>query len=102
MRNCRAHPARDILYLLYVNTDSDFRKAHLRDLLLAYFGVFYRYLTADDGTAADTRPSFQSFVREVGDRIEAGVIGGLIVMPNVISPNHRDMGTLSDFNESQR
>ena len=39
-------PIGDICYFLYVNTDREFRRRHLKDCLQWYFDTFGSYLTA--------------------------------------------------------
>jgi hypothetical protein len=43
---CVAHPAYDIVYFLYMNTDREFRKENLESILREYFEVFQSYLGA--------------------------------------------------------
>ncbi len=68
-----AHPALDLAYFLYCNTDAVFRKAHLDRCLREYFGVFGLYLTGLEGFG------FEEFKREWDKYLEAGMIMGMLV-----------------------
>ncbi len=60
------HPAFDIIYFLYVNTDREFRRSHSEDLLRQYFEVYSRYLPDDDPELT----SFDKFKEELEERRE--------------------------------
>ena len=57
------HPARDIWYFLAGTSDAEFRKAHLSQLLLAYFKVFNDYLKE-----VNICMTFEEFQKEILDR----------------------------------
>ena len=39
-----AHPAFDLTYFLYVNTDREFREKNMDRCLRTYYGIFSKYL----------------------------------------------------------
>ena len=40
-----SQPIGDVCYFLYINTDREFRRRHMKDCLKWYFDVFGSYLT---------------------------------------------------------
>ncbi|XP_059092153.1 uncharacterized protein LOC131887557 [Tigriopus californicus] len=84
------HPAVDLCYLLYSCTDRQFRDQHLTQLLRSYFTIFSSYLSPHIPDI-----SFEQFYQEFQDRRAIGLVGGVLVMPNSLSP---DQVTISGLN----
>jgi len=93
----RSHPARDICYFLYVNTDRAFREQHLDEVLREYFESFSHHLKE-----SKKEISYEDFRREFDQRREYGLIFGMIVAPNVLSPNQRKLESFADFRAMDR
>ena len=91
-----SHPTRDLCYFLYVNTDKAFRDENLEELLKTYFDTYSKYLSPI------LNFTFEEFKSEFNARRDVGFVSGLLVMPNVISPNQRKMDTMADFNAMNR
>jgi thiamine kinase-like enzyme len=68
-----AHPAIDLCYFLYSNTDSAFRKNNLDRCLREYFVVFRKYLTGLEDFGYD------EFKKEYDSWLEPGIISGMTV-----------------------
>ena len=54
------HPARDIWYLIYSNTDKEFREKHLQTVLQEYFHGLSKYLQMEN-----IQMSFETFKEEI-------------------------------------
>ena len=67
-----SHPAYDIVYFLYMNTDREFRKKYEEEILQKYFATFSKYLS-------DENAGFDQFKREVAVKREAIMLIGMIV-----------------------
>ena len=67
-----SHPAYDIVYFLYMNTDREFRKKHEEEILKKYFATFSKYLRGENG-------GFDQFRREVAEKREAIMLIGMAV-----------------------
>ncbi len=73
-----AHPARDICYFLYVNTDRAFREKHLDELIKLYHSKYSQCLSPHYDL------SLEEFVKEFQARRDFGLVGGLLVRENVV------------------
>lgn len=91
-----AHPARDLGYFLFITTDHLFREKHLDECIRTYFDVFGGYLDPKLDV------TFEKFNEEFRDRMDGGFVLGILVMPNVLSPNQRQLETMADFRAMDR
>ncbi len=63
---CVSHPAQDLAYLLYMNTDREFRMENTDRILKEYFDVYNSYLGSEF--------TFVDFVREFEERREGTML----------------------------
>ncbi len=68
------HPAYDLGYLIYVNTDLAFRKEHLEHCLDVYYATLREYLSPP---ASDI--TFEQFKQEFEEYRNVFIFGGLVV-----------------------
>ena len=89
--NILSHPGRDIWYLLYVNTDREFREKHLQTVLQEYFRAFSAYLQMED-----VKFSFENFLKEINRiRFPMAFTFALMVMYVSLNPEPMDFGTFA-------
>jgi len=87
-----AHPARDIWYLLYCNTDKEFRDKHLQ-ILQEYFKTFSSYLELENVII-----SFQDFLKDISCiRASMALIFSVLVQFVALNPEPVSFSTLRDM-----
>lgn len=77
-----AHPAVDLNYFLYIGTDRQFREQHLKDLLKSYYDVLSSYLSPHQPEV-----TFEQFHQEYQERRVVGLLGCVLLMPNMLNPD---------------
>ena len=88
-----AHPARDIWYLLYCNTDKEFRDKHLQEILQEYFNIFSSYLQLEKITI-----SFQDFLKDISYlRAFMALTFSVMVQFLALSPEPLSFSTMRDI-----
>merc|ERR1712142_9999 len=92
-----AHPARDIWYLLYGNTDKEFRDKHLREILEEYFKVFSPYLHLEK-----VNISFDEFLKDISPiRAPMALIFSLMIQFIALNPEPVSFNTMRDMQTFQ-
>ena len=86
---------RDLCYFLYVNTNRAFRDKYLDLCLRSYYAAFSQYFSQSFLRVMN----YEKFEKEFQDRRIIGLVWGLLVMPNVLSPNPRKFETFKEFND---
>jgi hypothetical protein len=96
------HPAYDLVYFIYLNTDLQFRDAHLKDVLREYYDTLSPYV--QESTPEDFKYSFDDFMVDFNYHRPLGFATACSVMPNVMSNTQVDLETngLSALRELQR
>ena len=90
-----AHPARDIWYLLYVNTDKEFRDKHLQTVLREYFQVFSGYLQIEG-----VKISFDDFLKDISPiRAPIAMIFSILVLFVGLNPEPIGFNTFSEMKQ---
>jgi len=94
------HPAYDVLYLLYLSTDSQFRSQHMEDYLHQYWETLNEYI--DKFAPADTKYDWQDFQNDLNTYKTIGFVLATTLMPNVLSETQLEAGGLMAIREMQR
>lgn len=76
------NPCYDLVYFLYLNTDAEFRDAHLAEVLRLYYDRFSQYF---DGSSELKEYTFERFVQDFNWHKVVGVVSSGAVMPNVFA-----------------
>lgn len=84
------HPAYDLVYFIYLNTDLAFRDAHLREVLKIYHDTFSTYISE---VMPELGYSFDDFVADFNYHRPLGFTTACSVMPNVLSDCQLDLET---------
>lgn len=83
------HPAYDLVYFTYLNTDLSFRDQHLTDLLRIYYDTFHPYI--QESLDGDVSYSFDNFKADFDFHKPIGFTTACSVMPNVLSSCQLDL-----------
>jgi len=94
------HPAYDVLYLLYLSTDSQFRSQHMEDCLHQYWETLNEYI--EKFAPADTKYDWQDFQKDLTTYKTIGFVLATTLMPNVLSETQLEAGGLMAIREMQR
>ena len=90
-----AHPAKDIWYLLYCNTDREFREKHLQSVLQEYFQVLSGYLQKEG-----VKISFEDFVKDISPiRAPMALIFSIMVMFVGLNPEPLGFGSFAEMKQ---
>eukprot|EP00094_Tigriopus_californicus_P005881 TCALIF_05667-PA protein Name:"Protein of unknown function" AED:0.29 eAED:0.29 QI:0/0.66/0.5/0.75/0.33/0.25/4/114/526 len=84
------HPAYDLVYFTYLNTDLEFRDAHLKEVLKEYYDIYHSYLMR---AYPDMKYSFEDFIGDFHYHKPVGFTTACSVMPNVMSTTQLDLET---------
>jgi len=94
------HPAYDLLYLLYLSTDSQFRSQHMEDCLHQYWETLNEYI--QKFAPADSKYDWQDFQKDLTTYKTIGFVLATTLMPNVLSQTQLEAGGLMALREMQR
>jgi len=94
------HPAYDVLYLLYLSTDSQFRSQHMEDCLNQYWETLNQYI--EKFAPAETKYSKEDFQADLTTYKTIGFVLATTLMPNVLSQTQLEAGGLMALREMQR
>ncbi len=83
------HPAYDLVYFVYLNTDLQFRDAHLKDVLKVYYDTLSPYI--DEAAPEDFKYGFDDFIEDFNYHRPLGFATACSVMPNVMSTTQVDL-----------
>jgi len=94
------HPAYDVLYLLYLSTDSQFRSQHMGECLNQYWETLNEYI--QKFAPANTKYDWQDFQKDLTTYKTIGFVLATTLMPNVLSETQLEAGGLMAIREMQR
>ena len=94
------HPAYDVLYMLYISTDLDFRNAHIDQCLNTYWDVLVTYLDQfkPKGVTYD-RAAFDADIKEYKS---IAFVMATTLLPNVLSGSQLEPDGLLALRDMQR
>jgi len=94
------HPAYDVMYLLYLSTDSQFRAAHMEECLQHYWTTLAQYIT--QFAPEETKYGWEEFQADIQTYKTIGFVLATTLLPNVLSDTQVEFGGLLALKEMQR
>ena len=94
------HPAHDILYLLYISTDLEFRNAHMTECLDTYWNTLSTYL--DQFKPKDVTYDKSDFLTDIKEYKTVAFVLATTLLPNVLSMSQLDAEGLLALRDMQR
>merc|ERR1719245_2945522 len=94
------HPAYDILYLLYISADSQFRADHMEECLQKYWDTLNPYI--EKFAPKETHYSWENFQADLATYKTIGFVLATTLMPNVLSETQVEAGGIMALREMQR
>jgi len=94
------HPAYDLMYLLYLSTDNEFRDQHMDECLQHYWTTLNQYITQFQPKGL--KYEWQDFQSDVLTYKTIGYVLATTLMPNVLSTTQVEPGGLRALKEMQR
>lgn len=94
------HPAYDILYLLYLSSDSEFREAQMEKCLLHYWSTFSTYI--DKYAPPSLKYGWTEFLADIHTYKSIGFVLAATLLPNVLSDIQLEAGGLMALRNMQR
>ena len=103
-----SNPCYDLVYFLYLNTDLNFRDAHLNDILKLYYNEYSQYFPIHVEECNETEElknyTFEKFMEDFNFHRVIGMVTACAVMPNVFadSPIDFEGNVCTAFRNMQR
>jgi len=94
------HPAYDLMYLLYLSTDTQFRDQHMDQCLQHYWTTLNEYITQFQ--PKDSKYDWQDFQTDVQTYKTIGYVMATTLLPNVLSTTQVEPGGILALKEMQR
>merc|ERR1712154_569756 len=94
------HPAYDVLYMLYISTDLEFRNAHMTECLDTYWNTLSTYL--DQFKPKDITYDKSDFLTDIKEYKTVAFVLATPLLPNVLSMSQLDAEGLLAFRDMQR
>jgi len=94
------HPAYDILYLLYLSSDLEFRDSNMEQCLQHYWNTFKPYL--DKYSPQNLKYGWGEFMADIQSYKCIGFVTAATVLPNVLSDTQLEAGGLLALRDMQR
>lgn len=94
------HPAYDVLYMLYISTDLEFRNAHMTECLDAYWDTLSTYL--DQFKPKDVTYDKTAFLADIKEYKTVAFVLATTLLPNVLSMSQLDAEGLLALRDMQR
>jgi len=94
------HPAYDIMYLLYLSTDTQFRDMHMDECLQHYWDTLHQYITQYQPKGA--KYEWEDFQTDIQTYKTIGYVMATTLLPNVLSTTQLEPGGLLALKEMQR
>jgi hypothetical protein len=94
------HPAYDLMYLLYLSTDTQFRDMHMGQCLHHYWDTLTPYITQFQPKGF--KYDWQDFQTDIETYKSIGYVMATTLMPNVLSTTQLEPGGLLALKEMQR
>jgi len=94
------HPAYDLMYLLYLSTDTQFRDMHMGQCLQHYWDTLTPYITQFQPKGF--KYDWQDFQTDIETYKSIGYVMATTLMPNVLSTTQLEPGGILALKEMQR
>jgi len=94
------HPAYDLMYLLYLSTDTQFRDQHMEQCLQHYWATLNQYITQFQPKGV--KYEWTDFQADVQTYKTIGFVLATTLLPNVLSTTQLEPGGLLALKEMQR
>jgi len=94
------HPAYDVLYMLYISTDLEFRNAHMTECLDTYWNTLSTYL--DQFKPKDVTYDKSDFLTDIKEYKTVAFVLATTLLPNVLSMSQLDAEGLLALRDMQR
>jgi len=94
------HPAYDLMYLLYLSTDTQFRDQHMDQCLQHYWDTLNQYITQFQPKG--TKYEWQDFQTDIQTYKTIGFVMATTLLPNVLSTTQVEPGGILALKEMQR
>jgi len=94
------HPAYDLLYLLYISVDTEFRAQHMEACLAKYWETFQLYIKEFKPEGLEY--NFSNFQADLSTYKTVGFVLATTLLPNVLSSAQVEPGGLLALREIQR
>merc|ERR1719414_1842501 len=94
------HPAYDVLYMLYISTDLEFRNAHMTECLDTYWDTLSTYL--DQFKPKDVSYDKTAFLADIKEYKTVAFVLATTLLPNVLSMSQLDAEGLLALRDMQR
>jgi len=94
------HPAYDVIYVMYLSLDRDFRKAHMSTCLQQYWDILNSYIVKN--APADLTYTREEFDEDFKIYQKIGFVLASTVLPNVLSDTQVEAGGLLALRDLQR
>jgi len=95
------HPAYDVIYVLYLSLDLEFRNAHQSTLLAQYWDVLKTYIE-DSNAPSDLSYTWEDFDKDFQTYRRIGFVLASTCLPNVLSDTQVEPGGLMALRDLQR
>jgi len=94
------HPAFDVIYVMYLSLDLEFRDAHMDTCLKQYWDILNSYIT--NSAPRDLEYGWDDFQEEFKTFKKIGFILASAMLPNVLSDTQFEAGGLMALRDLQR
>jgi len=94
------HPAYDLMYLLYLSTDTQFRDQHMEECLQHYWTTLNQYIT--QFMPKGLKYEWQDFQSDIQTYKTIGFVMAATLLPNVLSSTQVEPGGVLALKEMQR
>jgi len=94
------NPLYDVLYLLYISADSQFRSQHMEECLLKYWDTLNQYI--QKYAPKTTKYGWDDFQKDLSTYKTIGLVLATTLMPNVLSGTQVEAGGIMALREMQR
>jgi len=94
------HPAYDVIYVMYLSLDLEFRDAHMDTCLKQYWDILNSYIT--DNKPFDLEYGWEDFQEDFKTFKKIGFVLASTVLPNVLSDTQVEAGGLMALRDLQR
>merc|ERR1711970_474179 len=94
------HPAYDVLYMLYISTDLEFRNAHMTECLDTYWDTLSTY--PDQFKPKDVNYDKTAFLADIKEYKTVAFVLATTLLPNVLSMSQLDAEGLLALRDMQR
>lgn len=95
-----SHPGYDLLYLLYISTDMEFRDGHMKECLSHYWNTLELYI--EHFKPKEVKYALEDFEADIHTYKTVGFVLATTLLPNVLSATQLELGGLLALRDMQR